>query len=61
MEDEEEEERKEFREILDSFKECGQKLSNFMETFQEGQQQQMAMMGQFVGAMAKFLNKNSEK
>ena len=51
VEEEEDKERKEFREILDSFKECGQKLSNFMETFREGQQQQTAMMGQFVGAM----------
>ena len=58
VEEEEDEERKEFREILDSFKECGQKLSNFMETFREGQQQQTAMMGQFVGAMT---HTNSEK
>ena len=50
----EEEERQEFRESMDTFKKCGGKSKS------QTQQQQMAMMAQFVGAMTQFMSKNSE-
>lgn len=55
----EEEERRELRESMDAFKKCGENLSNFMETFSETQKQQMAMMGQFIGAMTQFMSNNT--
>ena len=60
IEEGEEEERRELRESMDAFKKCGENLSNFMETFSEIQKQQMAMMGQFTGAMTQFMSKNTE-
>ncbi|PFX21293.1 hypothetical protein AWC38_SpisGene14233 [Stylophora pistillata] len=51
-----EEERRELRESMDAFKKCGENLSNFMET-SETQKQQMAMMGQFIGARTQFMNR----
>ena len=54
------EERRELLESMDDFKKCGENLSNFMETFLETQKQQMAMMGQFIGAMTQFMSKNTE-
>ena len=59
-EGEEEEIRRELRESMDVFKKCGENLSNFMETFSETQKHQMAMMGQFIGAMTQFMSKNTE-
>ena len=56
VEDEEAEERKEFRESLVSFKKCGENFSNFMATFLQTQQQQMAMMSEFIGALTQFMN-----
>ena len=60
VEEGEEEERRELLESMDDFKKCGENLSNFMETFSETQKQQMAMMGQFIGAMTQFMSKNTE-
>ena len=60
VEEGEEEERRGLRESMDAFKKCGENLSNFMETFSETQKQQMAMMGQFIGAMTQFMSKNTE-
>ena len=51
LEEWEEEERREFRESMDTFKKCGENLNTFMANFSQTQQQQMAMMAQFVGAM----------
>ncbi|KAJ7390870.1 hypothetical protein OS493_021761 [Desmophyllum pertusum] len=59
FEERDEEERNEFRESMDAFKKCGDNLSNFMETFSETPKQQMGMMGQFIGAMTQFMNKNT--
>ena len=56
--EDEEEERRELRESMDAFKKCGENLNNFMETFSE--KQQMAMIGQFIGAMTQFMSKNTE-
>ena len=61
LEEGEEEERREFRESMDTFKKCGGNLNTFMANFSQTQQQQMAMMGQFVGAMTQFMSKNSEQ
>lgn len=59
FEESEEEDRKELRESMDAFKKCGENLSNFMATFSETQKQQMAMMGQFIGAMTQFMSTNA--
>jgi len=59
VEEGEEEERRELCESMDAIKKCGENLSNFMET-SETQKQQMAMMGQFIGAMTQFMSKNTE-
>lgn len=58
FEESEEEDRKELRESLDAFKKCRENLSNFMATFSETQKQQMAIMGQFIGAMTQFMSMN---
>ena len=60
VEEGEEEERRELSESMDAFKKCGENLSNSMETFSETQKQQMAMMGQFIGAMTQFMIKSTE-
>lgn len=61
LEEGEEEERQEFRESMDTFKKCRDNLNTFIANFLQTQQQQMAMMGQFIGAMTQFMSKNSEK
>lgn len=59
FEESEEEDRKELRESMDAFNKCRENLSNFMATFSETQKQQMAMMGQFIGAMTQFMSTNA--
>jgi len=59
LEEGEEEERRQFQESMDTFKKCGGKLNTFMVNFSQTQQQQMAMMGQFIGASTQFMSKNS--
>jgi len=44
---------------MTTFKKCGENLSNFMATFSETQKQQMAMVGQFIGAMTQFMSTNA--
>ena len=61
LEGEEQEERWEFRESMGNFKKCGDNLNTFMTNFSQAQQQQMAMMEQFIGAMTQFTSKNSEQ